>query len=200
VRATPADPSEVAARWAATSVPARNKTRQPLEGRQDPLLNQKIPAVNRFTNFFEICLQLRGLIPAYKLRRPLDSVTYAVIKKSLLCSGVYAKIHFLEERRKMKDYLKLLKFMRPYLGKFGLASVCMAYSAVFDGVSLAMMVPLADKVLTNKQIIVPVKLPGILASLVDKINSFSPEALLNYMAIAIISLFILKGFFGFMQS
>ena len=100
----------------------------------------------------------------------------------------------------MKDYLKLLKFMRPYLGKFGLASVCMAFSAVFDGVSLAMMVPLADKVLTNKQIIVPVKLPGILASLVDKINSFSPEALLNYMAIAIISLFILKGFFGFMQS
>jgi len=27
-RATPADPSEVAARWAATSVPARNKPKQ----------------------------------------------------------------------------------------------------------------------------------------------------------------------------
>ena len=33
VRATPADPSAVAARWAATSVPARNKTRQPLTGK-----------------------------------------------------------------------------------------------------------------------------------------------------------------------
>jgi hypothetical protein len=31
VRATPADPSEVAARWAATSVPAKNKPRQARE-------------------------------------------------------------------------------------------------------------------------------------------------------------------------
>ncbi|MFA4889888.1 MAG: ABC transporter transmembrane domain-containing protein, partial [Candidatus Omnitrophota bacterium] len=100
----------------------------------------------------------------------------------------------------MKDYLKLLKFIRPYRGKFGLAAVCMAFSAVFDGVSLAMMVPLADKVLTNRKIIVPVKMPHFLASFVDKINSFTPESLLNYMAIGIILLFILKGFFGFMQS
>jgi len=76
----------------------------------------------------------------------------------------------------------------------------MGFSAVFDGVSLAMMVPLADKVLTNKKIIVPTKLPPFLADLVDKINSFTPIALLNYMAIGIILLFILKGFFGFVQS
>lgn len=100
----------------------------------------------------------------------------------------------------MRDYLKLLRFVRPYLGKFSLATVCMAFSAVFDGVSLAMMVPLADKVLTNRKIIVPVKLPSFLAALVDKINSFTPELLLNYMAIGIIALFILKGFFGFAQS
>lgn len=100
----------------------------------------------------------------------------------------------------MKDYLKLLRFVRPYLGKFSLATVCMAFSAVFDGVSLAMMVPLADKVLTNRKIIVPVKLPSFLAAFVDKINNFTPELLLNYMAIGIIALFILKGFFGFAQS
>ncbi|MCG2713275.1 MAG: ABC transporter ATP-binding protein/permease [Candidatus Omnitrophica bacterium] len=100
----------------------------------------------------------------------------------------------------MKDYLKLLKFIKPYLGRFSLATVCMAFSAVFDGVTLAMMVPLADKVLTNRKIILPVKLPASLAAFVDKINSFTPEALLNYMAIGIILLFILKGFFGFMQS
>ncbi len=100
----------------------------------------------------------------------------------------------------MKDYLKLLRFIRPYLGKFSLATICMVFSAVFDGVSLAMMVPLADKVLTNRKIIVPVKMPHFLAAFVDKINSFTPEALLNYMAIGIILLFILKGFFGFMQS
>lgn len=51
----------------------------------------------------------------------------------------------------MKDYLRLLKFVKPYWGIFALAIVCMGFSALFDGVSLAMIVPLADKVLTNKK-------------------------------------------------
>jgi len=76
----------------------------------------------------------------------------------------------------------------------------MAFSAIFDGISLSMIVPLADKVLTNKKIIVPTKLPDFLSGLVDNINNTSPEALLNYMAIAILFLFILKGLFGFLQS
>ncbi len=100
----------------------------------------------------------------------------------------------------MRDYLKLLKFIRPYMGMFLIASVCMVFSAIFDGVSLAMMVPLADKVLTNKKIILPVQLPGFLANFVDKINAITPLVLLNYMAIAIVLLFVLKGFFGFWQS
>ncbi|HTZ11106.1 MAG TPA: ABC transporter ATP-binding protein [Candidatus Margulisiibacteriota bacterium] len=100
----------------------------------------------------------------------------------------------------MRDYLKLLRFVRPYLGIFSLATVCMVFSAVFDGVSLAMMVPLADKVLTNKKIIMPTKLPQALSGFVDRINSSSPESLLNYMAIGVIILFLLKGLFGFLQS
>lgn len=58
----------------------------------------------------------------------------------------------------MRDYFKLLKFVRPYYGLFAIAIVCMGFSAVFDGMSLAMIVPLADKVLTNKKIIIPAKL------------------------------------------
>jgi len=100
----------------------------------------------------------------------------------------------------MRDYLKLLRFIKPYLGMFSLATVCMVFSAIFDGVSLAMMVPLADKVLTNKQIIIPAKLPPFLADFVAKINSIPPATLLNYMAIGIVLLFILKGIFGFLQS
>ncbi|MCX5709869.1 MAG: ABC transporter ATP-binding protein [Candidatus Omnitrophica bacterium] len=100
----------------------------------------------------------------------------------------------------MKDYLKLLKFMRPYLGLLSLATVCMGFSAIFDGVSLAMLVPLTDKVLTNRKIIIPTKLPEFLANFVDKINNTDPATLLNYMAIGILVLFFLKGFFGFYQS
>ena len=100
----------------------------------------------------------------------------------------------------MKDYLKLLKFVRPYGGLLTLAIISMGFSAIFDGVSLAMMVPLADKVLTNKKIILPGKLPDFLAGLVDKINNTSPEILLNYMVVVVLVLFLFKGIFGFLQS
>jgi ATP-binding cassette, subfamily B, bacterial MsbA len=100
----------------------------------------------------------------------------------------------------MRDYLKLLKFVRPYYGLFGISIVCMGFSAVFDGVSLAMIVPLADKVLTNKKIIIPAKLPDFLANFVDKINNTPPETLLSYMVISVLVLFFLKGVFGFFQS
>ncbi|TBR16630.1 ABC transporter ATP-binding protein [bacterium] len=100
----------------------------------------------------------------------------------------------------MRDYIRLLKFVKPYTATFILAGVCMFFSAIFDGVSLAMMVPLADKVLTNKKIIIPTKLPGFLSGLVDKINSTAPDILLNYLAVAIIILFLFKGVFGFLQS
>ena len=100
----------------------------------------------------------------------------------------------------MREYLRLMRFARPYLGLFIPAIICMGFSAVFDGVSLAMMVPLADKVLTNKQIIIPAKLPAFLADFVSRVNNISPAVLLNYMAVAIIILFFLKGVFGFLQS
>ncbi len=100
----------------------------------------------------------------------------------------------------MRDYLRLLKFVRPHLGIFILASICMIFSTIFDGVSLAMIVPLADKVLTNKRIILPTKLPEFLSAFVDKLNNMPAQALLNYMAVGVLALFFLKGLFGFLQS
>jgi len=100
----------------------------------------------------------------------------------------------------MRDYLRLLKFVKPYLGLFSVAGICMFFSALFDGVSLAMIVPLADKVLTNTKIIIPTKLPLFLSRFVDNINNTPPYTLLNYMAIAVVLLFFLKGVFEFLQS
>jgi subfamily B ATP-binding cassette protein MsbA len=76
----------------------------------------------------------------------------------------------------------------------------MAFSAVFDGISLAMIVPLADKVLTNKEIIIPGKLPSFLAGLVDRLNNTPAQAMLSALAFGILILFFLKGVFGFLQS
>jgi subfamily B ATP-binding cassette protein MsbA len=75
----------------------------------------------------------------------------------------------------------------------------MIFSTLFDGVSLAMIVPLADKVLSNKQIILPTKAPIFLSHFIDILNSTSPGVLLNFMAVAVLVLFLLKDLFGFLQ-
>lgn len=99
----------------------------------------------------------------------------------------------------MRDYLKLLRFIKPYKGRFVLAIACMAFSTLFDGISLAMIVPLSDKVLSNKQIIISTPLPHFLRSFVDTINNTAPIVLLYYMAVAVVILFLLKGLFAFFQ-
>ncbi len=99
----------------------------------------------------------------------------------------------------MKDFFKLLRYIKPYGGLFTLATVTMAFSALFDGVSLAMIVPMADKVLTNKQIIIPGKLPPFLGTIVDRINNVAPAPLLSYIAVAVIVLYILKLSLSFLQ-
>ncbi|MBM3249931.1 MAG: ABC transporter ATP-binding protein [Candidatus Omnitrophica bacterium] len=100
----------------------------------------------------------------------------------------------------MRDYMRLLRFVRPYTGKFLLASVFMGFSAIFDGVQLAMIVPLADKVLTNKKIIIPTKLPAFLADFIDKINNTPAQDMLVYIAAGVLALFLFKGLVGFFQS
>ncbi|MCM8799179.1 MAG: ABC transporter ATP-binding protein/permease [Candidatus Omnitrophica bacterium] len=99
----------------------------------------------------------------------------------------------------MKEYLRLLRFLKPYIGALILASLCMLFSTLFDGVSLTMIVPLADKVLTDKKIIIPTKLPSVLERFIQNINNTPASILLNTMAIVVLVLFIFKGIFNFLQ-
>lgn len=100
----------------------------------------------------------------------------------------------------MKSYLRLLQFVRPYRGMLALAVVCMLVSAIFDVVQLSMIVPLSDKVLTDKQIVIPKQLPVSLSGFVDALNRAEPLALLHIMAIVLVFLFVFKGIFNFLQS
>ena len=99
----------------------------------------------------------------------------------------------------MRDYLKLLRFIKPYKGHFFVAMVCMGFSAVFDGVSMAMLLPLLDKVLTNKKIIISRPLPSFLQAVVDGMNNTPPLTMLYYMAIAVVFLFLFKSAFTFFR-
>lgn len=98
-----------------------------------------------------------------------------------------------------KEYRRLLKFLKPHLGMFGLAVICMAVSALFDGVSLGMLVPLADKVMTNKPIVIPAKVPAYFDSFIQSINSLDPLVLLNIMIPVMLVLLVSKAMFNFFQ-
>jgi len=100
----------------------------------------------------------------------------------------------------MREYKRLFQFIRPHLSLFIWASVFMGLSAIFDGVSISMILPVADKVLTNKKIVLPANLPSFLSGFVDSINAIPPYSLLAYIGAVIILLFVLKGLFGFLQS
>ncbi|UCC95606.1 MAG: ATP-binding cassette domain-containing protein [Candidatus Omnitrophota bacterium] len=99
-----------------------------------------------------------------------------------------------------KEYFKLLKFVIPFKGMLFLAALCMGASTVFEGATLGMIVPVSDRILTNKKIILPGNLPQFLTSFIEKLNALEPMRLLNFMVIFMISLFLLRGIFMFLQS
>ncbi len=100
----------------------------------------------------------------------------------------------------LMDYLRLLRFLKGKILYLFLAFLLMGLSAIFDGFSIGMIVPLADNVLAGKKIIIPRKLPNFLESLIQKLNSLQPLVLLKILSISVIILLFLKNFFAFLRS
>ncbi len=99
-----------------------------------------------------------------------------------------------------EDYKELFSFTRPHIKILSLAVICMMISTIFDGVSMGMIVPFSDKILSNNKIIIPTKLPSFLENFIAKINATSQLKLLYGMAVFLVVLFLLKGLFQFFQS
>jgi subfamily B ATP-binding cassette protein MsbA len=100
----------------------------------------------------------------------------------------------------MQGYLRLLSFVKPYRWLLVLAVLCMIVSAIFDAAQLSMIVPMADKILANKQIIAPGNLPAFIKHFIDVINAIEPLRLLHLLAVFVVALFLIKGVFNFLQS
>ncbi|MCF7907959.1 MAG: ABC transporter ATP-binding protein/permease [Candidatus Omnitrophica bacterium] len=99
----------------------------------------------------------------------------------------------------MKNYLKLLKFLRPQLGIFCIALLATAISAALNGITILSILPLVDIVFTGKQIIIPTTLPPFLSGLVDKLNAVDPAVLFKVLVISIVPYFFVKGIFFWLQ-
>ena len=102
----------------------------------------------------------------------------------------------------MENYKRLIKFVFPHAWVLALAGLCMVISSAFGGVSIGMIIPLVDNIITGKKIIVPhnVSLPPAVKGLIDLANSLTPLQLLNDMILIVIVLWLLKSFFEFCQT
>lgn len=99
----------------------------------------------------------------------------------------------------MKNYFRLLTFLKGHISVLVWATVCMLFSAVFDGIQLSFIVPVADKILGNSQITLPGQAPGFVMDFIDKVNAVEPMRLLFIFSISLLFLFLLKGLFTFLQ-
>lgn len=77
----------------------------------------------------------------------------------------------------MSDYLKLLTFLKGHRREFTWAIFFMFVSSLFQGVQYSLLVPLTDRILTNKKIILPNKVPAFLQHVVDGFNSMDVHVL-----------------------
>ncbi|MDE1920358.1 MAG: ABC transporter ATP-binding protein [Candidatus Omnitrophica bacterium] len=92
----------------------------------------------------------------------------------------------------MKNYLKLLKFLKGYEGRFGVAVVFIVLSSLFEGVQLTFILPVVDRIFENKPIVIPNKVPAVLAHLVNKLNAMDVHTLFWLTPLCFMVLFTIK--------
>ena len=101
----------------------------------------------------------------------------------------------------MKDYRKLFRFARPYYGFLVLSGMFMAIVTLLDVFRLSAIVPVIDRIFTNKLIVfTSKKLPLFIENILNLLNSLTPLKVLYLMLIIMpIALFI-RAIFEFLHS
>ncbi|MFA4991322.1 MAG: ABC transporter ATP-binding protein [Candidatus Omnitrophota bacterium] len=102
----------------------------------------------------------------------------------------------------MKEYMRFLKFVKPHMTVMALAIICMIITSSMGGVSLGMIIPVVDNILTGKSIALPANqhIPDFVMTAVDRINSMPKPRLLNFLIILVSLMFFIKEAFLFFQT
>ncbi len=100
----------------------------------------------------------------------------------------------------MKLYLRLLEFIKPHIRLLSLATFFMLLNSVAtNGVSVSMVIPLVDKIIGGKQIVLPTKVPDFIQNIVNSINAMSTADLFKWLIWFLLVAFLLKEIFTFFQ-
>ena len=86
-------------------------------------------------------------------------------------------------KRYLADYVKLLRFARPYVWALVLAALCMGVSTLFEGVTFSSLAPILDRVFAQKEIVIPGEVPGFVDTIVSRLNAIEPLVFVKYLFI-----------------
>lgn len=98
------------------------------------------------------------------------------------------------------DYFSMLRFIKPHRKVFILAVCFMMFTALFDCVSIGMILPMTDRVMIGKEMVFPNKLPAFIETLIANINNIPRWRLLYLIGYGITISFFLKGLFTFLHT
>ena len=101
----------------------------------------------------------------------------------------------------MRDYLRLLKFGRSYYGLLILSCIFMGMVTLLDVFRLSAIVPIVDRVFTNKSIILSGgKLPAFFENILSQLNNLTPLKVLYILLIVVPIALIVRAIFEFLHS
>ena len=102
----------------------------------------------------------------------------------------------------MKNYGRFIKLLLPHSWVFIAAVICMVLASAVGVSPLALLIPLVDKVITGKQVIVTsgTNLPTFVMDMVQTVNELPRLALLNVMILMVVVIFLFKGIFEFLTA
>jgi len=97
----------------------------------------------------------------------------------------------------MKNYIKLLSFLKGHRKLFSAAVLTMFIASFFEGFQLSLLVPMTDRIFNDNKITIPNKLPGFVEAFIDKLNATDPTTLFWIFPFAVIGVLLLKHLFVF---
>jgi subfamily B ATP-binding cassette protein MsbA len=100
----------------------------------------------------------------------------------------------------MKEYLKLLGFIKGQKQLFMVAVVAIFFSGLLEGVQFAPAVALVDRILSKQPIVITNNVPHFVREFIDKLNTMEPANLLNIILWVILILMLVKNFFTYVSS
>lgn len=97
----------------------------------------------------------------------------------------------------MNNYFKLLKFLKGHVRLFVIAVVTMLIASCFEGFQLSLLVPMTDRIFSNKPIVVSSQLPVFITTTIERLNATPPETLFWMFPLVVIGALLLKNILVF---